>query len=319
MGSIVYHYTDAQAFAGMVQNTALWATDFRYLNDSRELIYVWEPFVAKLKELAPTPGEYSDAYKAQLEALRLMNSTDLMAFDETTFVACFTELADAVSQWSRYGANGHGIALGFDTEAINTLKAPVVRHFTHGRIDPITYDNTHEPVTQTGFLQKVGYGDAHRDTVVNGLINNVRDNCGKNGGDFNTMVANSITAVHAWLKRLPLAKHDAFKDEQEHRVTLSEHHGGRSAMQRTALASLGERFIPHTKGPLDTLDVKFRSGGGALFRPYVEIPFPHEALVKVVTGPSLKHHLTEPTVRRLLDRHGFRHTTIEASTLPYQA
>ena len=37
MGSIVYHYTDTQAFAGIVENAALWATNFRYLNDSREL------------------------------------------------------------------------------------------------------------------------------------------------------------------------------------------------------------------------------------------------------------------------------------------
>lgn len=50
--AIVYHYTDTQAFAGIVEKAALSATDFRYLNDSRELRYAWDPFVAKLRQLS---------------------------------------------------------------------------------------------------------------------------------------------------------------------------------------------------------------------------------------------------------------------------
>ena len=108
---IVYHYTDTQAFKGDAEKAALWATDFRYLNDSRELVYTWIAFVEKLEQLVAQSSEYSEAYRAQLKALRLMNATDLMHFDDAMFVACFTELPDAVSQWTRYGANGHGLAL----------------------------------------------------------------------------------------------------------------------------------------------------------------------------------------------------------------
>ena len=79
---IVYHYTDTQAFEGVAEKAALWATDFRYLNDSRELVYTWIAFVEKLEQLAAQPSEYSEAYGAQLEAPRLMNATDLMHFDE---------------------------------------------------------------------------------------------------------------------------------------------------------------------------------------------------------------------------------------------
>jgi hypothetical protein len=98
---IVYHYTGTQAFAGIVEKAALWATDFRYLNDARELRYTWDPFVAKLRQLSLEPREYSEAYAAQLKALELMDSVDQMGFDDSMFVACFTELRDAVSQWSR--------------------------------------------------------------------------------------------------------------------------------------------------------------------------------------------------------------------------
>jgi hypothetical protein len=69
----VYHYKDTQAFKGVIENAALWATDFRYLNDS---------------------------------------------------VACFTGLPDEITQWSGYGDKGRGVALGFDSERIRTLKVP---------------------------------------------------------------------------------------------------------------------------------------------------------------------------------------------------
>ncbi|MDT5004364.1 MAG: hypothetical protein QOJ24_1540, partial [Mycobacterium sp.] len=57
----------------------------------------------RAEQLAAEPGDYSEAYRAQLEALRLMDARDLMKFDDAMFVACFSELPDAVSQWTRYG------------------------------------------------------------------------------------------------------------------------------------------------------------------------------------------------------------------------
>jgi hypothetical protein len=63
----------------------------------------WDPFVAKLRQLSSEPGEYSEAYAPQLKARELMKSIDLMGFDDSMFVACFTELRDASSR--RFGVN----------------------------------------------------------------------------------------------------------------------------------------------------------------------------------------------------------------------
>ena len=60
---IVYYYTDTQAFEGVAEKAALWATDFRYLNNSRELVYTWKAFVEKLEQLAAQPSEHSEAYR----------------------------------------------------------------------------------------------------------------------------------------------------------------------------------------------------------------------------------------------------------------
>lgn len=55
-----------------------------------------------------------------------------------------------------------------------------------------------------------------------------------------------------------------------------------------------------------------------VFTPYVRLPFDREALVKVVIGPVVKHHLAETPVRRFLDRYGFREAKIEVSQAPLQ-
>jgi hypothetical protein len=79
-----------------------------------------------------------------------------------------------------------------------------------------------------------------------------------------------------------------------------------------------EPFSSYAQGTLDTVDVQFRPGGATLFKPYVSLPFGHSALVEVVTGPAIRNELAESTVRRMLDRNGFRHAKIRASDLPYQ-
>jgi hypothetical protein len=53
------------------------------------------------------------------------------------------------------------------------------------------------------------------------------------------------------------------------------------------------------------VDVKFREGGSAAFRPYVEIPFPKAALMEAIVGPTVDAEKGIATARRLLGRFGF--------------
>jgi truncated hemoglobin YjbI len=322
---IVYHYTDPQALKGVVENAELWATDFRYLNDSQELIYTWAAFVQRLEQLAAEPGQYSEAYRAQLEALKRMNAMDLMQFDDAMFVACFTDLADVASQWIGYGASGRGFALGFESERIRTLQVPQYRHGADGQLAPMTATLAGGPDSGkdvefkwNAFLQKASYGEGARELVVNGLIDSVR-RISEDSGTFDDNVGNCISHTHGLVHRLPLVKHPDFQGEQEHRITITEHFGGKSLNQKQALHSLGRQpFTAWAQGALETVDVQFRPHESKVFIPYVRLPFERDALVKVIIGPNVNHRLAEATVRRMLDRNGFRDTVIEASQSPLQ-
>lgn len=322
---IVYHYTDTQAFKGVIEKAALWATDFRYLNDSGELVYTWAAFVERLEKLVAQAGDHIEAYRAQLEALRLLNARDLLQFDDGMFVACFTELADEVTQWTGYGDRGRGLALGFDSDRIRTLKVPQYHHGLGGQVRPMTAIVGGGPDSgQTmefkwpANLQKVEYGDAARDRVVDGLIY-MAEKIGEMSEDPETRLFNCISQTHALVHRLPLVKRSTWEYEQEHRITITEHFGGRSFSYRNAVSRLGQPFSAFAQGALETVDVRFRPGEFTMFKPYVALPFEREALVNVVTGPAMKHQLVGATVRRILDRNGYRHTTIQESDSPFQA
>jgi hypothetical protein len=44
---VIYHYTSAQALEKIIKNGQIWATNYRYLNDSQEIGYGYDsPFNA---------------------------------------------------------------------------------------------------------------------------------------------------------------------------------------------------------------------------------------------------------------------------------
>lgn len=317
MGQILYQYTDAQALAGIVKDCAIRATDFRYLNDSLELSYVWDEFVARLRSLSETEDDdQAHAYLVMLDAIQRLKADDIRTYDQGIFVACFTELRDAVSQWSRYGANGHGVALGFDVEKMHPLRATYHYHFEGGELSPVL-DQNHDPVTWSCFLEQVGYGDAKRDALVERLVGNV----GGFGttGDADVDAYNYMNQVSGIIPQVPLVKHAAFEDEREHRILASEHFGGMTAQRHRAAAELRTQFPADMGVPKTTLDVKFRPSAATLFTPYVEVPLPRDALATVVLGPSVTDALAPATVKRLLERHGYYRVEVEKSELPYQS
>jgi hypothetical protein len=93
---------------GILKSSAFWATDLRYLNDSLELKYAWDKFLSNLEERQGETSRYSDAYAAQLQAIRNGKAEDLASIQDTVFVTCLSEHRDRLSQWTLYAANGRG-------------------------------------------------------------------------------------------------------------------------------------------------------------------------------------------------------------------
>lgn len=315
---MVYHYTDANALLCILDDCAIRATDFRHLNDTQEIEYAWCEFLTALKDRQDAPTEFSDAYKAQLQAIKNADAENLKLLGDSVFVACFSESPDDLNQWRSYAEDGRGVALGFNREKIGVVKAQYNYHTPTGPV-PVLAANTKQPIKWNAFLQKVEYGPAAREKAVAQVLWKVEKHCGTNDvGDVAQKIANCIPLIPLTLIELSLIKGEGFESEREWRLPILEHFGLSSVPMMSAFAKV-EGLEMFARGPIMTLDVQFSKGGPGAIKPHTSLAFDKSALVEVVVGPNVPdRQLTAATVKRALFRHGFLQTEVKESTLSYR-
>ena len=128
----LYHYTSAHGLEGIISNTNLWATDYRFLNDSREmkdgLDIIFKALNARkevvFQDLAKHLNEHSD------------NLADII----TPYIISFCSKHDLLSQWRAYANQSEGYCVEFDLSdsRLSTYqnKTVVICHFL-----PVIYDD----------------------------------------------------------------------------------------------------------------------------------------------------------------------------------
>jgi hypothetical protein len=110
----LFHYTTAAGLISMVKSGHVWATESRYMNDTREFIHGAElilDVVEKAWKRTPHPAleelreSVARHVKEQLQNVRI-------------FCVSFCTDGDLLSQWRGYGDLGGGYALGFRPEML---------------------------------------------------------------------------------------------------------------------------------------------------------------------------------------------------------
>jgi hypothetical protein len=142
--AVIYHYTCREALLGIIQKQALWATNIRYLNDSREFNAAIEVAGSVLDEILANALE--NYKKTALESFRSwLAPQNNMQFQ--AYVCSFSENGDLLSQWRTYSKAGDGYAIGFDAEALMKLTAG--QGFL---LAPCTYDESEQRQLISNFL-----------------------------------------------------------------------------------------------------------------------------------------------------------------------
>lgn len=112
--AVLFHYTNSNGLLGILSSSRLWATNYRFLNDSSEIAYGAAIFKTLVQERSMQVN--SDVIAVFLERTRVTgNLFDGMA---DCYVACFCERDDLLNQWRVYAKAGGGFALGLDTNQI---------------------------------------------------------------------------------------------------------------------------------------------------------------------------------------------------------
>jgi hypothetical protein len=100
---VLYHYTNREGFLGIMNTRELWASNLRFLNDSRELQCGLE-MISKVLH-----GNNNPLVKDVLDD-NLVDPSDEAAY--SVYGVSFSAIGDDLSQWRAYGSGG-GYAIGF--------------------------------------------------------------------------------------------------------------------------------------------------------------------------------------------------------------
>jgi hypothetical protein len=285
---VIYHYTDPKGLIGILSDDQLWATDIRYLNDSSELRHTELMHRQILEELIAQspPGSVRHKLATRARDQRPVGATD------KTYVICFSETDDLLTQWKTYGSWGAGFSIGFDRAqleaSLNALSPPSTGAsdlyglglgYTQSQVVRVQYSEEEQRVELRRVFAKylALLSDKSSSSKINNCAAAIADNAALSASQF---------------------KHPGFAAEAEWRIIVS----------------------CHWMGKLD--DVFFRPSSRTVI-PYVKtgkLPNAKLPVVSVTIGPTLDQDLSRQSVLTLLVRKGYyedrRQVEIKTSSIP---
>jgi Protein of unknown function (DUF2971) len=283
----LYHYTNLDGLTGILTGKAVWATDYRHLNDPSELKHGIE----RARELMAAMSLTLDGRACLF--LQMVN--DLLSsenFDDTLrfFVISLSKARDDLGQWRSYGDNGRGFALGLAPEVFAPTDVTDLKPNEIAAVGPVSHD---DDIIRARHAAPIGRATDILLKTVTANVDLFRD---KNVGiPFMRNLANELLASPTIWNCLT-SKHAAYQHEQEVRLIV---------------LGLAANLAPY-------VETRDRSG---VTVPYVVRPLPiekAEAIVEIVVGPAAPCD-AEDKVRSLLATLGLSSVKVCRSMIPYRA
>ncbi|MDY6949381.1 MAG: DUF2971 domain-containing protein [Pseudomonadota bacterium] len=238
----LWHYTTIPALLGILRTGILWASDTRFLNDSGELKYAAslldemterETFANwGLRRPAFIDADMWSAVRRSVprNGKTLMQTSLRWAHENTnTYIACFCEDENLLSQWRGYGSR-QPVAIGLGIDALHAAASD------HGaRIERCVYNRRMQ--------QKM---------VVESLGTYLQQLWDANGDDANDRTI-AAAAAKSFLPYGPMFKHPDFSEEREWRLVVERQKHDLAGVYGDFTASLAPHFhikLPKPSGPI---------------------------------------------------------------------
>ena len=125
---VLYHYTSEGTLEQILRNNELWTTPPSFLNDASEyqtgLAQYQTAIRAYVESLPECP--FKQVLVELLRKLADPELSDSMLDRDSVYVACLSTKRDDLDQWTRYGGNGRGYAVGLRSAEIGGIVPAVV-------------------------------------------------------------------------------------------------------------------------------------------------------------------------------------------------
>lgn len=310
----IFHYTNGAGLIGIINSQSLYATHYRYLNDSREAAVLHDLMMPLLEsevaEVTPKlikknwlKPQFYEQYGTAGHLMQAQSIYDAIVrtIDNVSpfFVLSFCRHAEAsehsnnglLSQWRGYAGSG-GFAIEFDEDGIDSALECENSKFVYG-------------VTKTANVQYNDYSEIFDVNQIKGLAGAMIGQLFANR-NISAVVGNKNIdeCIKYLITVAPFMKHAGFREECEYRMVLSP--------VRSRVFDKEPKFQGAPK------PIKFRDRAGGI-TPYIEIKeFPKNRLPikSIVVGPHPNQNNQRDAVALLLESVGLN-VAIKTSDIPY--
>ncbi|MEP0547414.1 MAG: DUF2971 domain-containing protein [Rhodothermales bacterium] len=213
----LYHYTDLAGLRGILASRSLWFSHATSLNDPLEIQYGQDLIADALN--SAMAAESNDEARTFLRQI----TVQVQAFGRAlfhSFVACFCEDDDLLSQWRGYADRGGGYCIGFEfSDATRTTSS--LDSLDKGRspfLRKVIYDEDGQRKLASDYIQQV------TDAAKAALATGISKAYGSMPGYVPSVMA--MQAANVLLDMMLVFKHRAFREEKEWRlirVTMDNH------------------------------------------------------------------------------------------------
>lgn len=137
VNNIVYHYTTQKAFLNIISSGALRCSHIRFMNDSKEHIYLVESIEGALgRKLASSSLDSREKFLYEYIA-REFRLVRWHLPRTHHYICCFSAIPDDLNQWRGYGKSIPSYSIGFQWDSL--IKLAKASGFSDAQI-AVTYD-----------------------------------------------------------------------------------------------------------------------------------------------------------------------------------
>ena len=275
---LLWHYTNGNALISIIESKSLYSTQVSCLNDQSEIRYSVELLIDAFENLS---AENNDAQLDLVIEPILEELSYDPAITNESFICCFSEKADDLTQWRAYGHQENCYSIGFSPS------------------DLVQFGSHHNAI-----LLPVNYDKALHKKTVEIIAKATLEFCldGYSKRNSNLSLPEWVQLfLPKWRNHIlifaPLMKDSSFKAENEWRLFITLHPDDVGQMKYLQKGSIMTRHLP------------FR------YQPKLQLPLP---IKEIIVGPSRHKEISKISVGDLLRTNNFNSAKIECSAIPFR-
>lgn len=200
-------------------------------------------------------------------------------FPFNTYISCFCEQGNLLSQWRGYAEKGTGVAIGFDAQDLKIGFSNVAR------LEKVEYDHVSQKAALDKFL--CVFLDHYNAAIVNTGID--RDDLER---EFVFSILKACNVLY------PLFKNSSFNEEQEWRLI---------AVRPRGVPDTGQKFRVRDARIVPYLELEFWKDF------YANMP-----IKEVIVGPAGDQGIVFLGVAEILNNYGLGSVSITSSSTPFR-